>query len=177
MKQILKPDHPVVLKSIAICTVASAIVVADAISPIPPAGADNYTYSRVDRHCQSGINRAVSIDLGTAARIEEAVGQPIDAVGLNGMQPYCFLADKTAPNGAWSQAAVLPISTGPIEAPPQVLVVYFATRASTGLYTLTGTERWNVPSPDWHTRITQSLEGRMVRGAVQAVNPNQEACQ
>ncbi|MBD2093167.1 hypothetical protein H6F67_25305, partial [Microcoleus sp. FACHB-1515] len=51
MKQILKPDHPAVLKSIAVCTVASAIIAADAISPIPPAGADDYTYSRVDRHC------------------------------------------------------------------------------------------------------------------------------
>ncbi|NEQ20698.1 MAG: hypothetical protein F6K28_15960 [Microcoleus sp. SIO2G3] len=165
MKQILS-THGAVWRSIAICTVAGVIIVVDnQVAPTEPVQADSYAYSKVDQHCISGILRGMAIDLPTAAHIEASADQPIEAAGLAGMQPYCWLANKTAPNGAWSQAAILPIDTGAIAAPPQVLVVYFSNRASDNVYTVTGTERWDVAPDNWREQLNQPPAQQAVQNA------------
>jgi hypothetical protein len=115
VKQILRPQNWPIWRSIAILTAAGLIVAVDnRFVPTSPAGADSFTYSGVDRHCISPIDRSVTISLQDAAALEALPAFTVtNDAGLAGLPIYCQLAQKAiqTPNGVmWGTPSVLPIA-------------------------------------------------------------------
>ena len=145
--------HHHVWRSLLACGLLSfSFLAGQSFAPVDRAGASSANYSRVDKHCISAIDRSITISQPTAAQIlAMPPGTPISTVtALTGTQPYCQIADKTAPSGVMSKAYVLPIHVDTIVSPPNVLIVYVVNDAE-----LSGHEVWNVAPPDWLEQQTE----------------------
>ena len=150
--------HRRVWRSLLHCTpILGGLLAGGAFAPITPAGADNYSYSGVDRHCAGEINRSVMIGLSEAANLEVTLPFTLtDQAGIAGLPIYCQLQPKaiaTSKGVMWGTPGVVPIA-GTTDA----LVITVDEFAQ-----VLKVERWNV--------VPKTQQDAIVHGAMNWDNP------